>query len=79
MFCDEDDAKHRSNGAVNSDMDSLSSGNPDDDFDDDDDSSEEYDTEDGFMGWTDEEILKARYTASIAKELEQLSTKENKN
>ncbi|KAI9469745.1 MAG: ATP-NAD kinase-like domain-containing protein [Benjaminiella poitrasii] len=53
---------------------SVSFESPDEfESDEDDDESDVY--EDGFKGWTDEEIVKSRYMANITKELEKVSIK----
>jgi hypothetical protein len=47
-----------------------------DDYDEFESDSDDYDFEpDGFTGWTDDEIKKSRYMASITKELEKVSLK----
>jgi hypothetical protein len=43
------------------------------DTDSDDDNDDGSSVEDGFSGWTDEEIIKARFSSKIALELERLS------
>ncbi|KAI9493022.1 ATP-NAD kinase-like domain-containing protein [Zychaea mexicana] len=86
MFCDDDydsDARGNAGGTSSSnnnnaaevDSSSMSSCSLDN-FSDETDSDDENSTDKGFSGWGDEEILKGRYNASIAKELERLSTKE---
>ncbi|KAI9276990.1 ATP-NAD kinase-like domain-containing protein [Phascolomyces articulosus] len=80
MFCD-DDYDHARRGinhaADGTDVDtsSLSSYSLDN-FTDDDDSDDDDSSDVDFTGWGDDEILKGRYNASIAKELERLSTRD---
>lgn len=76
MFCDDDWRES---------IDDEDMSSPDDfDLDESDDEDEEDTSVDdgggggGFRGWADEEILKARYQASIAHELERLSLSEKK-
>ncbi|ORZ01186.1 ATP-NAD kinase-like domain-containing protein [Syncephalastrum racemosum] len=74
MFCDDDWRE----SIDDEDMSSPDDFDLDDSDDEDEDAASVDGGEDGFRGWADEEILKARYQASIAHELERLSLSEKK-
>jgi hypothetical protein len=88
MFYDDDHknrrkstSHHHGDGCNNSSEDessvfSLSNGSTDE-FESDSE-GDEY-TPDSFVGWSDEEIMKARYMANISKELERVTFKPTKN
>ncbi|KAI8145063.1 ATP-NAD kinase-like domain-containing protein [Fennellomyces sp. T-0311] len=74
MFCDDEDDTPRGTGnGADMDTSSMSSYSLGEFSDESDSDESEYS---GFTGWADDEILKGRYNASIAKELERLSMKD---
>ncbi|KAG2223919.1 hypothetical protein INT45_009371 [Circinella minor] len=77
MFCDDDEYEYDQSKVDGVDVDTSSMSSCSlDNFSDESDSEDDNSTDNEFIGWADDEILKGRYNASLAKELERLSTKD---